>query len=492
MKNSLLIILLLSVLLRAGVAVYLGNDLSDWRGGTADQVSYDALAQRVVGGYGFSFGEAWWPATAAGAPTAHWSYLYTGFLAAIYAGAGHLPLVARLIQAVVTGLLLPWLAYRIGRRTFGRAAGLAAAALLAGYAYFILYSAALMTEAFYTAALLWLVDAAQRLARRPDAPGRGGWARLGIELGLAAGAVILLRQVGLSIVAGTALWVALVAWRRRGLRPGLAALLLAGGVTLLLLLPWTLRNYRAFGIVTLWPNTNAGFALYWANHPIYGDRFETVLSPEHGVSYQELIPPALRGLNEMEMDRALRRLGGELILADPGRYLRLSLSRIPVHFQFWPTADSSASSNLLRVLSFGVTLPFILAGLALFVVRAGPRLRARGWWRRGEPWSRTDQQAAEGWLLFGIIVVYNLLHILTWAKIRYRLPTDAFMLVFAGAAIVWLWEKMGGRGRGRGGDGERGRWGEGETRRWGEGETRRWGEGERGETRRWGEGETRS
>ena len=32
--------------------------------------------------------------------------------------------------------------------------------------------AALMTEAFYTAALLWLVDAAQRLARRPDAPGR--------------------------------------------------------------------------------------------------------------------------------------------------------------------------------------------------------------------------------------------------------------------------------------------------------------------------------
>lgn len=50
-RSWLLAILLLSVLLRVGVAVYLGDDLSDWRGGTADQVSYDALAQRVTTGH---------------------------------------------------------------------------------------------------------------------------------------------------------------------------------------------------------------------------------------------------------------------------------------------------------------------------------------------------------------------------------------------------------------------------------------------------------
>ena len=265
--------------------------------------------------------------------------------------------------------------------------------------------------------------------------------RYGAELGVAIGVTLLLRQVGLFVVLGVGLWLLWLGWRGRAGRATLAMLAVAGAVTLLLLLPWTARNYRAFGTLSLMPNTNSGFALYWASHPIYGTRFETVLSPDHGVSYYELIPPELRHLNEAEMDAALRELGGQLILDDLERYFWLSLSRIPVQFQFWPTPDSSLAGNAARLLSFGLALPFILLGMGLFLARGVPAIGQRRFWQRGAPWTAADWGAAQGWLLLGIILVYNLLHILSWAKVRYRLPTDALMLLFAGLALAWLWQR---------------------------------------------------
>ena len=39
------------------------------------------------------------------------------------------------------------------------------------------------------------------------------------------------------------------------------------------------------------------------------------------------------------------------VLAEPGRYLLLSLSRVRDYFEFWPTADSSLIFNAGRVRS---------------------------------------------------------------------------------------------------------------------------------------------
>ena len=88
-------------------------------------------AERVVAGHGFSFAEDHWPATPGGEPTAHWSYLYTLYLAAVYSLFGVQPLIARLIQAVLTGVLHTWLAYRIGRRVFGIETGVLSVAFSA-------------------------------------------------------------------------------------------------------------------------------------------------------------------------------------------------------------------------------------------------------------------------------------------------------------------------------------------------------------------------
>ena len=146
-RNALLLILLLSLLLRGAAAVYLGDEVVVLPG-TSDQLSYHHLALRVLDGHGFSFGEDWWPATRADEPTAHWSFLYTLYLVAVYGIFGPHPLVARLLQAVIVGLLQPWLIYQLGRQLFNQKVGLWAALLTAVYAYFIYYAATLMTEPF--------------------------------------------------------------------------------------------------------------------------------------------------------------------------------------------------------------------------------------------------------------------------------------------------------------------------------------------------------
>src|SRR5512138_3130455 len=111
----LLAIFAVSVALRAGTALYLG-DVVDAPPLLTDQRSYHALGERLITGHGFSFADGWYPFTEPDTPTAHWSFLYSLFVAGIYAIFGAHPLAVRLIQAIVGGILLPWLVYRLAFR----------------------------------------------------------------------------------------------------------------------------------------------------------------------------------------------------------------------------------------------------------------------------------------------------------------------------------------------------------------------------------------
>jgi len=404
-KRWLSIIIALAVVLRLGAALYLG-DRVEVLPGIYDQVSYHTLALRVLGGYGFTFPSDWWPMTRAGAPTAHCSFLYVLYLAGVYAVVGVHPLAARLLQALVAGVLGPWLAWRLGRRVATETVALAAAAITALYIYFIYYSAALMTEIFFILAVLAALERALALAERPS------WGRA-LQLGLALGLAALLRQLILAFVPCLLLW---LLWQARG-RVRWGQLLAPLLVIALLILPWTVRNYRVFHRFVLL-NTNAGFAFFWANHPIYGYDFPGLLPPD-GPSYQDLIPMELRHLDEAAMERALMQRALGFIWEDPGRYLLLSLSKTREYFKFWPSAASGVVSNVSRVLSFGLFLPFMLYGL----------VRAARDWRR---WS----------LLYLFVAVYTLIHLLSWALVRYRLPVDAVLIVFAGVAVQGLLERM--------------------------------------------------
>ena len=414
-------ILGLSILLRLGVALYLG-DIVDAPPLLTDQRSYHALGARLIGGHGFSFGTPWYPFTPPDTPTAHWSFLYSLYVALLYAAFGVHPLAARLVGAVLSGLLLPWLVYRLARRLFP---GQTPVALLAAgcgalYAYFVLYGATLMTESFYIAALLWTLERSMALAERPTLAG-------GAVLGLGLGLATLLRQSILPWIPVLFLWLLWAGWRGGRLRRMGAGLLAAATVLALSILPFTLRNHRAYGRFLLL-NSNTGYAMYSAQHPL------------HGTSFQEFtpapVPEELRGLNEAQLDRRLLRRGIGFVLAEPGRYLLLSLSRVGDYFEFWPTPGTTLLHNLGRTGSFGLFLPFMVGGLWL-------ALRAAGLDRSRASWLRFSSTPLALALLF--MALYSLLHVLTWAMPRYRLPVDAVALPFAALALLALARRVSRR-----------------------------------------------
>jgi hypothetical protein len=434
-RTILISIILLAIVLRLVSAIYLGNNVANMPG-IYDQISYDGLARRVVDGYGFSFAEDHWPATRGGEPTAHWSFLYTLFLAAVYKVFGFYPIIARVIQAVIVGVFHIWFIFKIGQRMFGTKVGLLTAFLSSIYIYFFYYAGGLVTESFFITGILWTIDASGRLydgyeQQINQFTKKKLW-RHWLELGLAIGVTILFRQTFLLFLPVLFLW---LWWNTPGYRTNsflgfiklrianwsvILGMVLSTLILLLMIVPWTIRNYRAFDTFVLL-NTNAGFAFFWGNHPIHGSKFIPIL-PKTYPSYQDLIPQEYLSLNEGKLDRALLQEGIRIVIEDPVRYLILSLTRVEEYFKFWPSKDSALISNISRVGSFGLLLPFMIVG----VLGTVSKMR--------DPTRFQNRQFAI--LLFLFIGFYSLLHFLSWTLIRYRLPVDSLLIIFSVLGII--------------------------------------------------------
>ena len=458
-SKILLAILLLSVILRIAVALYLGN-VVDAPPLLTDQRSYHALGARLVAGRGFSFDVGWYPFTLPDTPTAHWSFLYSFFVAAVYAGFGVQPLAARVVQALLGGVLLPWMAFRFARRLFSSPAdeitctgsvaaqdqqadpsraevlGLLTAALAAIYPYFVLYAATLMTETFYLAALMWSMERAlaarERLTQHQDI-GVG----LALTLGLSLGIAVLLRQSILPWVVVLFVWLLWIGRRLGQSRGVMKALATAIVPMVLFVLPFTIRNYHVYGSFLLL-NSNAGYAMYSAQHPMHGTAFQEFAAAP--------VPDDIAGLNEAQMDRELMRRGIGFVTADPQRYLLLSLSRVRAYLDFRPSEASSPVNAAGRVLAFGVFVPLMVYGLWLALRAARARARATADSRQAErvKSNKTRAGALADFLttplalILMFAVFYSVLHIMTWAMPRYRLPVDAVLMPFAALALLDL------------------------------------------------------
>lgn len=401
-NKTLLIILTIALTLRVATALWLGDTMEVLpAGGTHDQVSYDMLAHRVSTGHGFTFPQRWYPWVQPDTPTSYYSGTMVLHLALIYKIFGYHPLIARLLYALL-GTLICYYTYRIGRQLFNKKVGLIAASLATGYAYLILYSATLLTETPFILFLLIAIDTAYRLTKEATT-------KRFIYFGLALVGTVLFRMAVLPFVIALLIWMYLVS--RQSIKPvKVWQLLIPIGLIILFILPWTLRNYRLYDRFMLL-ESQFGHVFWNSNHPNQGNTFDEV-------GWVAIIPPDLLTLNEVDLTNELLRRGIENVASDPGRYIQLSLSRTQIFFQFWPTANSSTISNLSRVLSFGITLPFMLYGLIL----------TRHKWRELLP-------------LYLFLIFHCGIYLASWVMIRYRVPADTILLPFAALALATLQKK---------------------------------------------------
>jgi hypothetical protein len=286
----------------------MGNEVVDLPG-IFDQISYHNLAVRVMDGYGFTFGELWWPITPAGEPTAHWSFSYTLYLVGNYLLFGVYPLAARIVQAVIVGILHPYITWRICEKIFGRNIGLIAAGITAVYAYYIYYAAALMTESFYITGILIGLFLSMKMVESQNVTQD---IKLGVALGISIGITVTLRQVFLLFIPFLFLWILIARFKRTRSLP-IASMILSFVLITLFILPVSLYNQSRFGRLVIL-NTNSGYAFFWGNHPIYGTNFIPILPAG---TYQDLIPQEVRHLDEAALDQELLKRGIQFIVDDP-------------------------------------------------------------------------------------------------------------------------------------------------------------------------------
>ena len=214
------------------------------------------------------------------------------------------------------------------------------------------------------------------------------------------GFAVLLRQTALFLLPIFLLW---LLWELRG-KMRLWHVLIPILLVVLFIVPWTVRNYKVFDQFLLL-NSNSGYALYASNNPNLGKKWdsEKVVVP---------IPDELTGFNEAELDRALLKQAIQFVIEDPVRYLILTFSKAPEFFKFWPSSQSSTASNISRVISFGLFLPFMVWGLASSIAN----------WKKYL-------------ILYLFALSHTALYLLSWPAPRYRLPVDAVMIIFAGFAL---------------------------------------------------------
>lgn len=400
-KNRwLLLILALAFGVRLATALWFGDTMEVIpAGGTYDQVTYDTLGHRFSEGHGFSFPSRWYPYIQPDTPTSYFSSSMSLLLGLIYTIFGYHPLVARILFAIF-GTLICYYIYRLGKRLFNERVGLIAALIGAGYAYLILYSAVLITETPFTLFLLITFDLSYSIVEEEATTKRF------IYLGLALAGAVLFRMAVFPFVIVLLPWLYLAT--RKASRPvALRQLLIPILLIILFIIPWTIRNYNNFDRFLLL-QSQFGHVFWNANHPDQGNFFAEV-------AWVAPIPEELVGMNEVDIGNELMRRGIENIVSDPIRYIQLSLSRALTFFRFWPTGDSSLLSNASRVLSFGVTVPFMIYGLIV----------SKNHWRRLLP-------------IYLFLLAHWGIHLASWVMIRYRIPADAVLLPFAGLAIATL------------------------------------------------------
>lgn len=374
--------------------------------------------------------------------------LYTFFLAFSILLVDSLVQNLRLVQACISAaMVVPiWLL----TRAFGDLIGMsrnwrapAIAALLTALCYtFAANATELLSETLFLfglSTLFWLLLQAALALRA-----QSGKPRLWVGLaGLAVGALCLLRSVAMPLIPLGLLWLALQrgvflgagGWRRMSL--GAAGLYLA--CALLVVLPWTARNYLTYHAFILIDTTGAE-NLWLDNNP-------EASTPDDPLGRED----AKRQLYAMGEDRALRQAmatqrGREAILQHPDWFLAKAWGELLKFFALEYSDDMRArpaiwlpSAEVWLRLLFGDALwLLILFGglLGIFLIRAQPtgevEIASSGWRGRLE---RLLTYGREPWLLFAPWLLYApVTAMLFHVELRYRLPVYPALLLYS----AWL------------------------------------------------------
>ena len=324
--------------------------------------------------------------------------VYPYFVGVLFALFGTLTAV-KIAQCVLGALLVPATG-RIGQHAFGERAGLAAAGITAFYPELVWFSVHFWAETVFAVLLWWGFE---RLFEADTRESLGVTAAAGVLFGVA----VLTRETVLYFLPVAALW---LGWRRRGGGRRAAVLLVT---SLVVILPWTLRNWIVFQ--TFVPVSTAGAMNLWQGN--------THMSRQE--VYEEYW--AVRG--RVQKYHHTREKAIEAILDRQPLWLFEKIrDEMP---QYWAAhgqpivhIERGAYGNVPRsraLVAIVVVLAPYLAVLGLFVVGIAAL-----------PVRRSVV------LLLAFLLFYVMLHVAAHGYPRYRLPSLPVLFLVAGQGWAFL------------------------------------------------------
>jgi len=391
-KGILIAILAAALALRLGWALSRSGDEAALRA-LPDQVEYLALGRNLLRGDGLQFADERFNGARV------YAFRTPGYPLFIAACGGHV-VVVRVVQCLID-VSTVLAVYLLARRWLGAGPALLAAAGVTVNPFLVFFCPLILSETLFTAMLAWALAVMVR-PRRPN------WAMLcGVVL-LALSVQVRPEALGLPVVMAIAAMFANPATRtRRALPPALTGVVL----TLLVLLPWAMRNRTVLGR-WIWLTTNGGITAYDGFNP-----------DADGSSDQSFIAamPQLKDMTELERDAYLRNQAAAFVRQNPeaavelaGRKIARTWSPVPLSAQYRTPA------NLAIALLYSLPLD-LLAIYGVLTSAALPR-------------------AAKGFLLAPVIY-FTLVHALSVGSLRYRVPVEPALAVLAAAGVSALWRR---------------------------------------------------
>lgn len=374
----------------------------------ADFADYDRLGWELAAQGTYTNGT--------GDPTAFRPPGYPFLLALVYRIAGHQPLAARLVNAglgAITCLLLYRLTVRIGRRHLA----LPATVCYALYPAAVYYANLLATEVLFTFLLLTAVLIWIELTECRSSPPRVSLYRslLALSLGGLVGLAALVRPVILPVFG---LFLLFSIQRLRSL-PRLARVLSLSLLALLVvILPWTYRNYQVSGRLAL-ISTNGGVNFYIGNNAAAtGGYFVPADNP-------------FEGLTEWQMDQAGWEAGLQFMQEQPFRFLENSIIKAVNLFSlewdafFWnfqtPETFGRQLHSLRLVKQSEVLAPFFLLPLVTSAI-----LLVLGLWGLKRVYTLPYRP-----LFIALIGAWIIVHMLVFANARFHFPLIPLLTISA-------------------------------------------------------------
>ncbi len=309
----------LAVIIRIAAIYIWGSEIEE------TVYEYDPISRNIAAGLGYSWDLYGSTETA---PTAWMAPVYTYMLAAYYWIIGDNLTGMAIFQAVAGGITCLLIGL-VGNAVSNVRTGLIAAALFAIYPEMILLPLKFVDESWL---LLWMLCIVYLGALYLQTGNR----RIVILAGIFSGIASLTHESALICPIALMIWVLL----KRGLsRRWLIDSLLLLSVTIVVIAPWTVRNYLVFDKFVL-IRTNFWVNAWRGNFPgatgtprnFNNTLHDLALDPE----YRAVIDPQLVG-DEIQREEVYKKLAIRHITEDPVRYIGLTLRRMQYFWTVDPT-----------------------------------------------------------------------------------------------------------------------------------------------------------